>query len=65
MRPSVVIKTLTATGQRTTAGNVISAVWERSPVHGGVQSEQQQSALGAEGTDSDQQMPSIKVLKFL
>jgi hypothetical protein len=59
MRPSVVIKTHAATGQRTTAGNVISAVWERSPVHGGVQPEQ--PALGEEGTDSDQQMSTVKV----
>ena len=66
MRPSVVIKTHAETGQRTTAGNVINAVWERSPVHGGVQPEQQQqSALSAEGTDTDQQMPSVKALKFL
>ena len=60
MRPSVVIKTHAATGQRTTAGNVISAVWERSPAHGVVQGEQ--PALSEEDTDNNsQQMSNAKV----
>ena len=60
MRPSVVIKTHAATGQRTTAGNVISAVWEKSPLHGVVQTE----AGLEEETDSNDQMSSIKVSFF-
>ncbi len=34
MRPIVVVKTHAATGQRTTAGNVKSVVWDTSPLHG-------------------------------
>lgn len=57
MRPSVVIKTHAATGQR--SGNVISAVWEKSPVHGPVQTE---ATTIAEETDgSGNQLSSIKV----
>ena len=59
MHPSVVIKTHAATGQRTTPGNVISAVWERSPAHGVVQGEQ--PALSEEDTDNSQQMSNAKV----
>ena len=59
MRPSVVIKTHAATGQRTTAGNVISAVWEKSPVHGVAQSEARLEE--AEDTDSNNQLSSVNV----
>ena len=65
MRPSVVIKTHAATGQRTTAGNVISAVWEKSPVHGAGGVQPELPALGEEGTDSGQQMSTVKVTLYL
>ena len=33
LRPNVIIKTHAATGQRSAAGNVISAVWDTSSIH--------------------------------
>lgn len=33
MRPIVVVKTHAATGQRSPAGNIKSAVWDTSPLH--------------------------------
>ena len=59
MRPNVVIKTHAATGQR--SGNVISAVWERSPIHGVVQTE---AAVGEDNTDSGDRLSSIKASSF-
>lgn len=32
LRPSVVIKTHAATGQRTASGNILNAVWDTTPI---------------------------------
>ena len=65
MRPNVVIKTHAATGQRTTAGNVISAVWEKCPVHGVAQPESSLNQVEEVDSDSNKQMSGVKVSVLL
>ena len=52
VRPVVVIKTHAATGQRSTAGNVKSVVWETSPVHAEVKRHTAEDETDNEGHSS-------------